>query len=73
MKLFNGMTVENNELAISGVMVSELRRKYGTPLYVYDENMLENQCDTFISNFKSEKFKLLWPLISAIKSKIVSS
>ncbi len=57
MKLFNGMTVENNELAISGVTVSELRRKYGTPLYVYDENMLENQCDTFISNFKSEKFK----------------
>ena len=39
MKLFNGMTVENNELAISGVTVSELRRKYGTPLYVYDENM----------------------------------
>lgn len=37
MKLFNGMTVENNELAISGVTVSELRRKYGTPLYVYDE------------------------------------
>ena len=57
MKLFNGMTVENNELAISGVTASELRRKYGTPLYVYDENMLENQCDTFISNFKSEKFK----------------
>ena len=57
MKLFNGMTVENNELVISGVTVSELRRKYGTPLYVYDENMLENQCDTFISNFKSEKFK----------------
>lgn len=57
MKLFNGMTVENNELAISGITVSELRRKYGTPLYVYDENMLENQCDTFISNFKSEKFK----------------
>ena len=57
MKLFNGMTVENNELAISGVTVSELRRKYGTPLYVYDENMLENQCDTFISNFKSKKFK----------------
>ena len=47
MKLFNGMTVENNELAISGVMVSELRRKYGTPLYVYDENMLENQCQEF--------------------------
>ena len=37
MKLFNGMTVENNELAISGVTVSKLRRKYGTPLYVYDE------------------------------------
>ena len=56
MKLFNGMTVENNELAISGIMVSELRRKYGTPLYVYDENMLVNQCRTFINNFRSSKF-----------------
>ena len=56
MRLFDGMTIENGELNISGVGVSELKVQYGTPLYVYDENMLVNQCRTFINNFKSSKF-----------------
>lgn len=56
MRLFDGMTVENGELNISGVGVSELKSQYGTPLYVYDENMLVNQCRTFINNFKSSRF-----------------
>ena len=57
MRLFDGMTVKNGELNISGVGVRELKAQYGTPLYVYDENMLVNQCRTFISNFKSSRFK----------------
>ena len=57
MRLFEGMTVENGELNISGVGVSELKAQYDTPLYVYDENMLVNQCRTFINNFKSSRFK----------------
>ena len=56
MRLFDGMTVENSELNISGVGVSELKAQYSTPLYVYDENMLVNQCRTFINNFKSSRF-----------------
>ena len=56
MKLFDGMMVENGELNISGVGVSELKSQYGTPLYVYDENMLVNQCRIFINNFRSSKF-----------------
>ena len=56
MRLFDGMMVENGELNISGVGVSELKAQYGTPLYVYDENMLVKQCRTFINNFKSSKF-----------------
>ena len=56
MRLFDGMTVENGELSISKVGVSELKAQYGTPLYVYDENMLVNQCRTFINNFKSSRF-----------------
>ena len=48
MKLFDGMTVENGELNISGVGVNELKAQYGTPLYVYDENMLVNQCRTLL-------------------------
>ena len=56
MRLFDGMTIENGELNISKVGVSELKAQYGTPLYVYDENMLVNQCRTFINNFRSSKF-----------------
>ena len=56
MRLFDGMTVENGELSISKVGVSELKAQYGTPLYVYDENMLVNQCRTFINNFESSRF-----------------
>ena len=56
MRLFDGMTIEDGELNISGVGVSELKSQYGTPLYVYDENMLVNQCRTFINNFKSSRF-----------------
>ena len=32
MRLFDGMTVENGELNISGVGVSELKAQYGTPI-----------------------------------------
>ena len=56
MRLFDGMTIENGELNISKVGVSKLKAQYGTPLYVYDENMLVNQCRTFINNFISSKF-----------------
>ena len=56
MRLFDGMTVENGELNVSGVGVSELKAQYSTLLYVYDENMLVNQCRTFINNFKSSRF-----------------
>lgn len=56
MRLFDGMTIENGELNISGVGVGELKAQYGTPLYVYDENMLVNQCRTFINNFRSSRF-----------------
>ncbi|MGX7112057.1 diaminopimelate decarboxylase [Gemella cuniculi] len=57
MKLFNGMNVLNGELSISGVRVGDLKKKYRTPLYIYDENLLEKQCRIFINNFKSSKFK----------------
>ncbi len=45
------------ELEIGKVKVSELVNKYQTPLYVYDEGMLENIMKTYITNFKSNKFK----------------
>ncbi|QWQ38411.1 diaminopimelate decarboxylase [Gemella sp. zg-570] len=56
MKLFNGMTVKNNELHVSDVSVTELKKNYGSPLYVYDENFIENTCEIFLKNFSSSKF-----------------
>ncbi len=45
------------ELEISNVKVSELKEKYGTPLYVYDEVKLINQMSLYKDNFKSDKFQ----------------
>ncbi|MBU0278061.1 diaminopimelate decarboxylase [Gemella sp. zg-1178] len=56
MKLFNGMTVKNNELHVSDVSVTELKKNYRSPLYVYDENFIENTCEIFLKNFSSSKF-----------------
>ena len=57
MHLFKGMTIKNNELNISEVGVTKLREKYQTPLYVYDENLIEETCALFVDNFKSSNFK----------------
>lgn len=45
------------ELKVGNFYVSELVKKYGTPLYVYDETILEKNIDDFFYNFKSDKFK----------------
>ena len=57
MKLFGSSTVKNNELHIAGVSVTELRETYGTPLYVMDRGLLEDNMAIFRENFKSDKFK----------------
>jgi len=43
-------------LKIGGVPVTELANQFKTPLYVYDQNQLEDTLTTFINHFKSEKF-----------------
>jgi diaminopimelate decarboxylase len=40
------------ELIIGGVSASELRETYGTPLYVMDEGLIRNTCQSFLSQFK---------------------
>lgn len=45
-----------SELSINGVKVSSLKEKYGTPLYVYDENMIINHMQKFNDAFKSSMF-----------------
>ena len=43
-------------LHIGGVSVEKLREKYGTPLYVYDERLIEDTADVFTENFRSDAF-----------------
>ena len=40
-------------LAIGGCDVLELASQYGTPLYVFDEDMLRNRCRQFVREFRS--------------------
>lgn len=55
MKLFGNMTIEENTLAIGGVKTIKLAEKFGTPLYVLDEELLRNNCRNYIDFFKCEE------------------
>lgn len=43
-------------LYIGGVSVKELKEKYQTPLYIFDQRHLKDTVKTFVENFKSQKF-----------------
>lgn len=43
-------------LKIGGVPVTELKEKYGTPLYVYDEEKLLHQCRQYSQYFSCDAF-----------------
>ncbi len=48
MRLNNGMKInENGHLTISGCDTVELKKQYGTPLYVIDENTVRSNCKKF--------------------------
>ena len=57
MKLLGTMKNIDGILNIGGVSVSELKEKYGTPLYVYDLEFMETKIKDIFNNFKSKKFK----------------
>lgn len=58
MKLFGTMAVnEENHLTIGGVDTAALVEKHGTPLYVMDQGLIEENIETFLTHFKSEKFQ----------------
>ena len=52
MKLQGTMSVIDNELYIGGVSCKKLRQKYQTPLYVFDEELVRNNCREYIKYFK---------------------
>ncbi len=47
------------ELKIGNITCSDLAKKYGTPLYVYDEVKLNKTMSDYYNNFKSDKFNTL--------------
>lgn len=52
MKLFGTMKTEENSLVVGGMKATKLVEKYGTPLYVMDEEFLRNNCREYYSSFK---------------------
>ena len=41
---------------IAGVNISDIAAKTGTPVIIYDEDMMRNQIRTYTGNFISEMF-----------------
>ncbi|MBO3443336.1 diaminopimelate decarboxylase [Clostridium sp. CCUG 7971] len=55
MKLHGTMSVRNDQLYIGNVSCSELREKYLTPLYVFDEELARDNCKKFVKHFRVEE------------------
>ncbi|MCH3964911.1 MAG: diaminopimelate decarboxylase [Clostridium sp.] len=54
MKLFDNMEVKNNTLYIDGVNTVDLAKKFGTPLYVVDEELVRDKCRRYYTSFKAD-------------------
>lgn len=52
MKLFGTMEIRGNELFIGGVSTTNLVKKYKSPLYVMDEQLLRDICRNYYKCFK---------------------
>ena len=55
MKLFGSMEIRDKELFIGGVKATELVKKYKSPLYVMDEQLLRDICRNYYKSFKCEE------------------
>jgi diaminopimelate decarboxylase len=43
------------ELSVQGIKISDLAKKYGTPLYIYDSEIMKDRYDTFLNAIKEVK------------------
>jgi len=48
------MKVIDNELTIGGIKCTDLAEQYGTPLYVYDEDLIRDTCRRYMKAFTAE-------------------
>lgn len=51
-----GLNIKNNELYINKYSFNDLRKEYGTPLYIYDKEEMLYNINTFNEYFKGENF-----------------
>lgn len=52
------MEIVNNEYQISGVSVLDVCKEFGTPLYVYDANVIERNYNRLINAFKTTNVEI---------------
>ena len=45
----NNITVRDNTLCFAGVSTEALAKKYGTPLYIMDEDKIRENCQTYVN------------------------
>lgn len=57
MKLQGTMEIKDNTLYIGGISGLDLAKKYGTPLYVFDEELIRNNCREYNKYFKVKENK----------------
>ena len=57
MKLHGSMEVIGDQLFIGNISCSELKEKYQTPLYVFDEELVRDNCRNYIKHFKVHENK----------------
>jgi len=50
----NNLTVEGNDLLFAGVPIRAMAEKYGTPLYLFDENKVRENCRTYLTALREE-------------------
>lgn len=55
MKLFGTMKEQDNQLVIGGVSSKDLVKEYGSPLYVFDEDLIREYCRDYRNHFKCEE------------------
>lgn len=57
MKLFGNLKVSDSNLKIHDYSMNELKEKFGTPLYIIDEDYFRERIRAYRDTFKSEKFE----------------
>ena len=54
------MQINNNQLYLGGISASDLARKFGTPLYVYEEDTIRQRYRQFTENIKYNKLRIFF-------------